>query len=155
MQVDFYQLEATTQSAYEAALPQILTKALAAEHVIAIVAPTNTAVNRLDERLWSADATSFLPHDVAKKGIETTAAVVLFSAEEPLNISNKFTLIISLGGGLKELAFPDNIKRCLDMFTSQEAQVKAARTRWKSYKEAEHTLSYYAQTDQGWQKKSS
>ena len=46
-------------------------------------------------------------------------------------------------------------KLCCEMLNGRdEAQVSAARERWKTYKEAEYTVTYWQQTDAGgWDKK--
>jgi len=58
-EIRFYHLQTQTP---EAALPQILQKALAGERRIVIRMADDKAVEKLNDLLWTFSASSFLPH---------------------------------------------------------------------------------------------
>lgn len=147
MQIDFYQLQSENQGAFDDALPKILTKILDNGKTVAVIVPSDAMARRLDERLWVSEPTDFLPHEVA--GGEASSAPIVLVSKGVDNLPTA-DIYMSLNGALEE--FPAGVVRVLEMFTSSEKQVAAARVRWKRYKEA-HSLSYYAESEKGWQKK--
>ena len=55
----------------------------------------------------------------------------------------------------REPGFIGMFDRCLDMFNGNDPQsVERARERWRTYKAAGHTVTYWQQSDTGkWEKK--
>jgi DNA polymerase-3 subunit chi len=52
-----------------------------------------------------------------------------------------------------EVAQPESFRRLLDVFDGGEASLEAARERWRRAKAAGHELTYWQQTEQGWERK--
>ncbi len=68
---------------------------------------------------------------------------------EPLN-GARFLFLVE-GADTDRLA---EFERVFDLFDGNNSEaVGAARRRWKAAKDAGHALTYWQQTDSGWQKK--
>ena len=146
-QVGFYHLLNTP---LEAALPRLLGKALDQGMRALVMAGSQMRVKALDGALWTFDQGSFLPHGTAKEGRPEDQPIYLTAtAENP----NGASLLVLTDG--VEPGFIEAFERCLDLFDgNDEAAVAAARTRWRTLKDAGHELTYWQQTELGgWEKK--
>lgn len=142
--IRFYHL---TSTPLERALPQLLEKAHAGGFRTLVKAADAESAKTLDALLWTYDPASFLPH-----GLATDAAPeqhpILLAAE--YGDAPERTLLAITDGSLPDA--PEAFARVLDIFT--EAEKDAARTRWRSYKDAGHTIQYWQQTASGgWEQK--
>lgn len=138
--IHFYHL---TTTPLERALPKLLEKAYGSGARTCVVADS-ARISRLDELLWTYDPNSFLPH-----GIEGDQHPILIAGELPAAGD-----IVCITNGIRvENVSPYN--RILDIFDgASEEGLKAARARWKGYKDAGCELHYYQQTSTGgWDKK--
>lgn len=115
-----------------------------------VLAGSDERVDALNEALWVYDPDSFLPHGTAKTGFADQQPIYLTTDEEN---PNKAAILVTVDG--MEPQFLDMFTRCLDMFDgASEQAVVDARERWKRYKVAGHTLTYWQQTGSGgWEKK--
>ena len=104
----------------------------------------------LNDHLWAARADSFIPHGSARDGFAEDQPVWLTAADEN---PNKADILILTGGANSEAV--SDFDLCCEMLDgNDETAVKAARARWKDYKDKGFDLTYWQQTPQGgWEKK--
>jgi DNA polymerase III subunit chi len=145
--VRFYHM---IQKRLEQALPEIVAKALERKHRILIKAGSRERIKALDTALWTADPASFLPHGYAKDGFEKEQPVFLTVDDENPNGAD---VLILTDGASSDMT--DKFSLCCEMFDgNDEAAVKAAREKWKLYKDKGYTAAYFQQDDAGkWQQK--
>ncbi len=146
-EIAFYHL---TRSPLERALPKLLEKTLAAGKRAVVMAGSAERVEHLNAALWSYDSASWLPHGSAKDGRPDDQPVWLTEMDE--NPSEAQFLFLTDGASCANLGA---YERCFELFDgTREDSVQTARERWKAYKDAGHTLTYWQQTENGgWQKK--
>ncbi|MDO8607105.1 MAG: DNA polymerase III subunit chi [Phaeospirillum sp.] len=147
-QIGFYHL---TQSPLEQALPKLLDKALAAGYRAVVLAGSPQRVEALNDRLWSYEPDSWLPHGSDKDGEAASQPIWLTDKDENPNAAT----ILVMCDGVRSAAVAD-FARCLDLFDGNDDEaVQAARDRWKRWKGDGHELVYYQQrNDGGWEEKS-
>jgi len=132
----------------ERALPQLLEKAYAGGYRVVLMAGSPERVDHLDTVLWTYGEESFLPHGSAKDGSPAQQPIWLTVDDE--NPNNADMLVLVDGATSGHLA---GYKRVLDVFDgNDEAAVEAARSRWRQAKDAGHALTYWRQTEKGWEK---
>ena len=132
------------------ALPKLLEKVHGAGLKAVIKVGSEERMRELDDLLWTYSKNSFLPHGSLKAKSPDQQPIYLTTEDENPSEATVLVLVDSMES--EELGKYD---RCLEMFdgTDQDAVV-AARTRWKSYTESGHDLTYWQQTEQGgWAKK--
>ena len=124
-EIGFYHL---TRSGLEQVLPQLLQKTLAAGKRALVVLGSEDRVRDKDpeeQPVW-----------LSTEDTNLNAATFLFLAD----------------GAVSEKT--ENFERCFDIFDGHnEDAVAAARARWKTLKDANHTLTYWQQSDRGWEQK--
>lgn len=146
-EIRFYHLQ--TQDLGQA-LPQVLTKAIAGGKRVVIRLPNDDIAEKMAAHLWTYNPDSFLPHGTKKDG---------FAEDQPIYITagndnpNKADLLIT-GMGVA----PDDVDHfalvCEFLDGHDDAQITAARQRWKTYKDAGHAITYWQQTPTGgWEQK--
>ncbi len=145
-EVGFYHLTGTT---LDRALPKLLERALVGGDRVVVVAGSQERIDYLDTLLWTYDEASFLPHGGARDGNAGRQPVWLgLSDENP----NGAAIVMLVDGASADLA---RYRRCLDIFDgNDETAVAAARLRWSAAKAAGHALTYWQQTERGWEKQS-
>lgn len=146
-EVRFYHLQRQSQ---EDALPFLISKALENGHRLVVRLKDERQVAQLNERLWTFRPDSFLPHGSAKEGQADRQPVWLTHGNDNPNKAD--VLIVGQGAAS---AFGGEITLCCEMLDGGDAEaVQAARERWKAYKEAGHSVTYWLQNDRGgWEKK--
>lgn len=146
-EVSFYHLQ--RQSLTEA-LPRLLARVLASGLRAVVFCGTRERIDALDQMLWTYDPASFLPHGTEGGPEAERQPVYLTNVEENPNAA---TVLVVVDGGAP--AYIGRFDRCLDMFDgNDDAALEAARERWRHYKEAGYTLTYWQQTEAGgWEKK--
>lgn len=146
-EIRFYHLQSKT---LEQALPEILNVACGRGHRAVVIAGSAQRVQAFDKLLWTFNPQGFLPHGSKRDGHEADQPVWLTTEDE--NPNGADLLILTDGATSQKL---EDYKICCEMFDGRdEAAVKAARERWKSYKDAGFALKYYQQDDRGrWQEK--
>ena len=146
-EVRFYHLE---QQSLEQVLPALLSKALENGHRILVKTPDDHMAERLNDYLWTYNPNSFLPHGSKKDGHAELQPIWLTSEDENPNDAD---VLILTGGAASENM--NDYQLCCELFDGRnEAAVTEARTRWKTYQEAGHDITYWQQGDKGWEKKS-
>ncbi len=144
--IRFYHLQ--TKS-IDQALPELLTKALAAGHRVLVRCADKTAVETLNDQLWTFRPDSFLPHGSAKDGHAARQPVYLTESDD--NPNNANVLILAGGSAADD---PAPFALCCDVFDGRdESALAAARARWKAWSAAGHAVTYWQQTEKGWEKK--
>lgn len=152
-EIGFYHL---TRSALENALPRLLEIVLARGHKVIIVTGSEARMTRLNEVLWTYEQRSWLPHGLCQDDHAARQPILITDQQDDITSGdgppNGADVLVALDGvTLSEYGM---FKRLLDMFDGgDEAAVAAARKRWKYYRDAGETVSYWRQTDQGsWEK---
>jgi DNA polymerase-3 subunit chi len=145
-EIAFYHLQ---KSPLERVLPRLLEKTLAAGKRAVVMAGSEERVEALNLLLWTYGGNSWLPHGSAKDGNADEQPVWLTAGEDSPNGAAFLFLTDGREGPI------DAYERCFNLFDGNDAAaVQAARERWKTYKDAGHTLTYWQQTDAGgWEKK--
>ena len=145
-EIGFYHLLTTP---LERALPRLLERALAQGHRVVVQAASPERVEHLNALLWTYDEASFLPHGAPRDGNAAAQPVWLTDrCENPNGASILFLVDGVAAEGLADYA------RCVDLFDgNNEEAVAAARVRWRAASAAGYTLTYWQQTEKGWEKK--
>ncbi len=145
-EIGFYHLRA---SPLDRALPQLLEKAYAGGHRVVVLAGSSERVDHLNNLLWTYNDEAFLPHGSAKDGNQDRQPIWLTVEDENPNAASMLVLVD--GAVSARLA---DYKRVCDMFDGNDpAAVEAARARWQQAKAAGHALTYWQQTEKGWEKR--
>jgi DNA polymerase-3 subunit chi len=145
-EIGFYHLLATP---LERALPRLLERARAGGYRIVLRAASAERVEHLNALLWTYDDASFLAHGAARDG--NPAAQPIWLTEHDDNPNAATMLVLVDGVEADDIAA---FQRCADLFDgNNEAAVDAARNRWRGAAAKGHTLTYWQQTDRGWEKK--
>lgn len=148
MEIQFYHLLTTP---LDIALPKLLPKVLAGGFRALILCRDEAQVKLLDEKIWTQDPDSFLPHGTASAPHAERQPLLLSLHPEPVNQAN---LLIVTDGRIIPSEQQSPFSRILDMFDgTHEPSTLAARSRWKEYKDQGHTLSYIRQQPGGGWKK--
>ena len=143
-EIGFYHL---TRSSAKDALPQLLNRTLSAGERAVVRGASAERIAELDAALW--ESKDFLPHGTAADGDADLQPIWLTTEDETPN-DGKFLFLVD-GATSENLG---TFARVFDLFDgNDEAQVQAARARWSAAKSAGHTLTYWQQGPNGWQKK--
>ena len=144
--IGFYHLTATP---LEKALPKLLEKTLEAGERALVRATSAERVGWLDGQLWTYDDRSWLPHGTAETGFPDDQPIWITPADDNAN-GARFLFLVD-GADAED---PSAFTRVFNLFDGRDDQaVSEARVRWKAYKDAGHTLTYWKQTETGgWQK---
>ena len=144
-EIGFYHLRSLT---LDRALPQLLEKAFAGGYRVVLMAGSAERVDHLNALLWTYGDAAFLPHGSAKDGNAAQQPIWLTVDDE--NPNNADMLVLVDGATSRHV---DHYKRVLDVFDgNDETAVSSARERWQQAKAAGHTLTYWQQTEKGWEK---
>ena len=144
--IQFYHLMATP---LDVALPKLMERAFSGG-IRTLVYGSEDDVARLDSLLWNYDAKAFLPH--GKSSDELANLQPIFITSKPEN-PNQATLLVIVNGATLDVITQSQdhtFTRVFDIFDGvDEAQVAAARVRWKSYADAGFALRYIQQNEGG------
>jgi DNA polymerase-3 subunit chi len=145
-EIGFYHL---TRTGPDQALPRLLGRTLAANQRAVVLCGGPDRVAALDAALWLSTDPDWLPHGTAQSGNADLQPIWLTTADEAPN-GARFLFLID-GADSARLAGYD---RVFDLFDGgDENAVQAARRRWSAAKAAGHALTYWQQTQKGWEKK--
>ena len=147
-EIGFYHLMATP---LERALPRLLAQASARGYRIIVRAASTERIEHLNALLWTYDDASFLAHGSARDGNPASQPIYLTDRAENPNAATMLVLVDGVEAEPDDLA---SYLRCCDMFDgNDDAAVEAARQRWRRARDAGHTLTYWQQTEKGWEQK--
>jgi DNA polymerase-3 subunit chi len=143
-EIGFYHLTRTDVSA---ALPALLQRTLAAGERALILCATQPQLTALDSSLWTA--ADWLPHGTPATPHPEWQPI--FLTTDPAENPNEAAFLFTLNGAATD---PSPFRRAFDLFDGRsDEETAAARTRWSAAKSAGHSLTYWQQTEAGWQKK--
>ena len=142
-EIRFYHLE---QRRIDQALPSLLEQALEEGRRVLVRASSDEMVAALNERLWTYDDASFLPHGATGDGDPMEQPIFLTSE---LKNANTATMLVRLSGA--ETGEADNaFDLVVMMFDGRdEAALAEARGEWRRLKDQGGTISYWRETDGG------
>ena len=141
-EVGFYHL---TRQPLERALPALLEKVSERGLRAVLIADSMERIESLNGLLWTYEQRAWLPHGSSREPHPEEQPIYLTTAEENPNGATVLVLI----DGMRP-AFLGTFERAVDLFDGRdEAQVAAARERWRAYKAAGHQLTYWQQGETG------
>jgi DNA polymerase III subunit chi len=142
-EIRFYHLE---QRRVDQALPALLEYALEEGRRVLVRASSEEMVATLNERLWSHDDASFLPHGAAGDGDPMEQPIFLTSE---LKNPNAATMLVRLSGA--EAGEADNaFDLVVLMFDGRdEAALAQARGEWRRLKDQGGVIGYWRESDEG------
>lgn len=145
--IRFYHME---QATLDQALPAITMKAFQSGKRVMIRVPDKKEASRLNDLLWTFHPNVFLPHGA--EGDKHAVNQPIWITSEDENENSAEILILTHGCTYDDIS---DFVMCCEMLDGRvESQIKEARVRWKSYKEADHDLTYWQQDEKGqWGKK--
>jgi DNA polymerase-3 subunit chi len=142
-EVRFHHLE---RRRVDQALPSLLEAALEEGRRILVRASSDEMVAALNERLWTYDDASFLPHGAAGEGDPMTQPIFLTSG---LGNPNAATMLVRLLDAETSEA-DDAFDLVVLMFDGRdEAALGQARSEWRRLKDEGRTISYWRESDEG------
>lgn len=146
--VNFYHL---SRRPVEDALPLLVARVLAGGQRLLIHAATPVFAKALDDRLWTFDAESFLPHASPGSSIDPTFEHVWITTDTD-NLNKAKVLLLADQTNSPHIA---TMEKVLIVFDGRHREsLQEARAAWKSLKEAGHTLRYFQENeDGGWREK--
>jgi DNA polymerase-3 subunit chi len=132
------------------ALPDLIERTRAEGHRIVVRAGSAEMVEALNQRLWSYDDASFLPHGAAGDGDPMTQPVYL---TERIENPNGASALVALAGA--ETSPGDSgFDLVIRLFDGRDPEaIGEARREWKRLKDEGFSLSYWREGDDGgWEK---
>lgn len=145
-EVGFYHL---TRSSLIQALPQLLGRTLAAGQRAIVRCPDAKRVAALDQALWDVAEPDWLPHGTEADG-DADLQPIWLAADDTAPNGARFLFLVD-GASSDRLG---DFDRVFDLFDgTDDNAVVAARARWKTAREAGHSLVYWQQGPRGWEKK--
>jgi DNA polymerase III subunit chi len=142
-EIRFYHFE---QRRVDQALPSLLEHALEEGRRVLVRASSEEMVAALNERLWTYDDASFLPHGAAGDGDPMEQPIFLTSELENPNAA---TVLVQLSGAEASEA-DDAFELVVLMFDGRdEAALAHARGEWRRLKDLGRTISYWRESDEG------
>jgi DNA polymerase-3 subunit chi len=144
----FYHLQSRP---LEAVLPQLIEKSLEKAWRVVIEATTRERLVALDQRLWTFDEASFLPHAMDEDGDPAAQQVLLTTGPDNLNGAS----IRFLVEGAPIPADAQSYERIVLLFDGNDPEaVEAARAAWRNVKDENgFEATYWRQNDAGgWEK---
>jgi DNA polymerase III subunit chi len=142
----FHHLE---RSRVDQALPHLLERAYDAGRRVIVRAPSEEMVAALNDRLWTYDDASFLPHGAAGDGESTSHPIFLTARAENPNNAKMLVLLSGAEASREDDAFEEVVF----LFDGRDAgAVAEARALWKVLRDEGQTLSYWREGDNGWER---
>jgi len=142
-EVRFHHLE---RRRVDQALPRLIERALEEGRRVVVRASSEEMVAALNERLWTYDDASFLPHGAAGDGDPMTQPIFLTSE---LGNPNAATMLVRLSGA-EAGAADDGFDLVVLMFDGRdEAALAEARGEWRRLKDRGGAISYWRESDEG------
>ncbi|HZZ25246.1 MAG TPA: DNA polymerase III subunit chi [Roseiarcus sp.] len=141
--VRFYHLE---RRRVDQALPSLLEHALDEGRRVLVRASSDEMVAALNERLWTYDDASFLPHGAAGDGDPMSQPIFLTSDLENPNAATMLVRLSGVEAGEADDAF-DLVVLMFD--GSDEAALAHARGEWRRLNDQGRTITYWRESDEG------
>ncbi len=147
-EVLFYRLGG---SPLEAALPDLLEKALARGWRVLVRAGSEAGLAFLDDALWTYRDDAFLPHGLASGAHAARQPVLLTTAGG--NPNGAALLMLVLGARAEPAEMAAYARTCLVFDGADPAALAAARDDWRAVVAAGLPAKYWAQEDGRWVQK--
>ena len=129
-------------------LPELLERTLKRGWRAVVRCPDEVELRRLDDGLWIYKDESFLAHGLASEPMAERQPILLTTGADNTNAAQALFLL-----GDADLDGLATYERGLYLFDGRdEARLGAARTRWREAKAQGLPVSYWRQTEQGWEK---
>jgi DNA polymerase III subunit chi len=128
------------------ALPDILQRALDDGRRAVVRGSSDEMVAALNDRLWTYDDASFLPHGAAGDGDPSSHPVFLTACAENPNSATMLVLLTGAGASPADDAFEEVV---LVFDGRNEEAIAEARREWKRLKDAGRMISYWREGDEG------
>jgi DNA polymerase-3 subunit chi len=143
MEARFHHLE---RRRADQALPRLIERERGEGRRVVVRASSDEMVAALNERLWTYDDTSFLPHGAAGDGDPMTQPVFLTCEVGNPNVA---TMLVRLSG-----AEADEADAAFDLVIllfdgRDEAALAHARGEWRRLKDEGRAISYWRESDEG------
>ncbi len=142
-EIRFYHLE---QRRIDQALPGLLERALEEGRRVLVRTSSDEMVAALNERLWTYDDASFLPHGAAGDGDPMTQPIFLTAELENPNAATMLVRLSGVEAGEADEAF-DLVVLMFD--GRDEAALAHARGEWRRLKDQGRAISYWRESDEG------
>jgi DNA polymerase-3 subunit chi len=143
MEARFHHLE---RRRIDQALPRLIERAREEGRRLVVRASSDEMVAALNERLWTYDDASFLPHGAAGDGDPMTQPVFLTcEAGNP----NSATMLVRLSGAEAGEGDGDFDLVVLLFDGRDEAALGEARSEWRRLKDEGRAISYWRESDEG------
>jgi DNA polymerase-3 subunit chi len=142
-EVRFHHLE---RRRVDEALPRLLERAREEGRRVVLRASSDEMVAAFNERLWTYDDASFLPHGAAGDGDPMTQPIFLTcEADNP----NAATMLVRLSGA-ETRETDDAFDLVILLFDGRaEAALDEARGEWRRLKNEGRAISYWRESDEG------
>jgi DNA polymerase III subunit chi len=145
-EIGFYHL---TRTGPDAALPKLLGRTLASGQRAVVMCGSEERVAALDAALWLSPDPDWLPHGT-RAGGQAELQPIWLATDDAAPNGARFLFLLDGAESFRIGAF----ERVFDLFDGRDAAaVAAARKRWTAGKQAGHTLTYWQQTERGWERK--
>ena len=128
------------------ALPRLIERAREEGRRVVVRASSDEMVAALNERLWTYDDASFLPHGAAGDGDPMTQPVFLTCEAGNPNAATMLVRLTGAGAGEGDDAF-DLVILLFD--GRDEAALGEARGEWRRLKDEGRPISYWREDDEG------
>ncbi len=116
---------------------------------VVVRAPSEEMVAALNDRLWTYDDASFVPHGAAGDGEPESQPIFLTARAENPNNANMLVLL----SGAEASAGDDAFEEVIFLFDGRDpGAVAEARACWKALRDEGRTLSYWREGDDGWER---
>jgi DNA polymerase III subunit chi len=142
-EIRFHQLE---RRRVDQALPALLERAYGEGRRIIVRASSRERVAALNDRLWSYDDASFLPHGAVGDGDPTSQPIFLTVNVENPNAATVLVLLAGAETDSRDEVF-DHVVRLFD--GRDEEAIAEARREWKRLKDEGLSISYWREGDDG------
>ena len=144
----FYQLQKRT---LDEALPALVERTLQRGWRAVVQARTPQRLTAVDDQLWTSTDDSFVPHGSQADGDPEMQPVWLTCADDNPNGAQVRFLI---EGAEAEPFLASGYERLILLFDGRDdLSLAAAREQWRILRQAEATLSYWQETEEGgWRK---
>lgn len=132
------------------ALPDLLASALACGRRVIVRASSDEMVAALNDRLWTYDDASFLPHGAAGDGDPSSHPVFLTAQVKNPNDARMLVLLSGAEAVADDAAFDEVVV----LFDGRDDEAIAeARVRWKRLKDEGRAVSYWREgAEGGWER---
>lgn len=128
------------------ALPDLLERALEEGRRAVVRAASEEMVAALNDRLWTYEDASFLPHGAEDDGEQGSHPVFLTALTENPNGATLLVLLSGAGTGADDETFSEIVL----LFDARDQEALAeARARWKRLKSEGRVVSYWREADEG------